>query len=220
MIREKIVKHYLVDTVRDSVSGSVNDLGEGGFSEWLSRDSRVGNWRSNGNVVVADDVGVSEGIDWMSNDAGISKTVDLVSKNVGVTDWLSDDAGVSEGGVWVSNDVGVSKGGWNDGRGDNGTLLPSRTSKSFLVSNGVGGSSLSNLWSFLWSNWGDQWSGNWASNWTDWKIVGSNLESTMSSGVSYSDFLSVGVYVRITTGNISGSITDGRMGLSGVSISV
>lgn len=193
MKAEKLLKHYLVDTVRDSVSGSVDDLGEGGFSEWLSSNSRVGNWRSNGNIVVADDIGVSNGVGWGSNNAGISNGVDWVSNDAGVSeggDWVSNDARVSKGGDWVSNDAGVSKGGWNDSRGDNATLLPSRASKSFLVSNGVSGSSLSNLGCFLWSNWGNQWSGNWASNWTNWKGIGSNLETTMTSGVVYSDFLS------------------------------
>jgi len=198
---------------------------------------------------VADDVGISEGVDWVANNAGISEVADLLSDNVGVSegaDWLSDNVGVSEGADWLSNDVGVSKGadllsddvgvsegwvsnnagvskamdGWNDGRGDNTTLLPSRASKSFLVSNGVGGSGVSNLGCFLWSNWGDQWSSNWASNWTNWKIVGSNTETIMTSGVFYSDFLSIGVDVSITSANISGSITDGSMGLSGMSISV
>jgi len=120
----------------------------------------------------------------------------------------------------VSNDAGVSKVGWNDNRVDNTTLLPSRAGKSFLVSNSVGGSGLSNLRSFLWSNWGDQGSSNWSSNWSNGKIIGGNLESTMSSSVFYSDFLSIGVNVGITSANVSGSITNGSMGLSSVSISV
>jgi len=101
MIAEKLLKHCLVDTVRDSVSGSVDDLGESGFSEWLSlSNSRVGYWRSKSNIVVADDVGVSDGAGWVANDAGISKGVELASI----------DVGVSEGGDWVSNDTGVSEG--------------------------------------------------------------------------------------------------------------
>jgi hypothetical protein len=234
MTIEKLVKHYLIDTVRDSVSRGVDDLGEGGFSERLSNRG-VGNWRRKSNIVVADDVGVSEGVDWVAKNAGISEGADWLSDNVGVSEgayWLSDDVGVSEGadllsnnvgvsegGDWMSNNAGVSKVGWND-RGDNTTLLPSGAGKSFLVSNGVGGSGLSNLWGFLWSNWGNQWSSNWTSNWANWKVVGSNTETIMSSGVFYSDFLSFGVDVGVTSANVSGSITDGSMGLSGVSISI
>jgi len=81
------------------MSWVVDNLGEGSFPDWLS--NRDCDWRSNGRVsdLLSNNVGISEGVDWVSNDTGISKAVD----------WVSNDAGISKAVDWVANDAGISK---------------------------------------------------------------------------------------------------------------
>jgi hypothetical protein len=194
-----LIKNYirLVHTVRNSVSRSVDDLGQGSFTHCLGcnnwrSDSRVGNWRSHAGIG-----------NWRSHGR--------------VGDWRGNGSV-----VWVAKDAGVSKGAWDNSRSENGTLLSSGSSKSLLMSNGMGSTSLSDLGGFL--NWG--WTGEggnlmscW-SYWTNWKGVGSNLEAPMAGSIFNSHFLSFGVNVSVASANVSGGITDSGMSLSSVGVSV
>ncbi len=172
------------------------------------------------------------------------RLVDSVTNSV---QWVVDDLGQS--GLpnnWSSDNGWLSNGDWNavgnGSRGSDGKWSSSEDStlspwlgftivglfgssiSGFSFNNSLGMSSLSfldlgSVFNWGWSN-EDNWSWGFWTGWGNWKGVGGNLETTMTSGVFYSDFLAIRVDVSVASTDISKSITDSGMGLSRFGMSV
>jgi hypothetical protein len=216
----------LVDSVRDSVSRGVNDLGKGSFTEGLSSSNNWGgdgvslsNWSSDGVGLSnwSSDSGIGDWADgWVGNSLmGIS----LVGISLVGNDWRGDGGvGQSWGSVVVGGNGWVSKvvvvGEWRSGN-SNTTLLTSRASLSFSNSLEVSGLGSNDLRGVL--NW--RW-GNKDSYWSLGKGIAFSAESTVSSDVVDSDFITIGVDVSVASANIAVGVSEGSMGLSWLSMTV
>jgi hypothetical protein len=211
----------LVDSVRDSVSRGVNDLGKGSFTEGLSSSNNWGgdgvglsNWSS--------DSGISDWADgWVGNSLmGISLVgISLVGISLVGNDWRGDGGvGQSWGSVVVGGNGWVSKvvvvGEWRSGN-SNTTLLTSRASLSFsnsLEVSGLGSNDLRGVLNWRWCNKDSYWSLG--------KGIAFSAESTVSSDVVDSDFITIGVDVSVASANIAVGVSEGSMGLSWLSMTV
>lgn len=196
------------------MSRSVDDLGQGSLPHGLSSSDNVVGGHNWGGISLDNGLGSDVAHNWTGNN-GIMSPSGI--SQVGIGQVVVGQVVVAEGGV--------AKGGVAEGRWEHGdlSLLPSGTGECLLVGNGVSSLGLDHLRSVLDGRGGHQVGNEWGGldwSWAEGKVVGGNTEAIMSGGVFHTNFLTVGVDVGVRATNVSGGVTDGRVGLAGVGVAV
>jgi hypothetical protein len=181
----------LVDSIRDSVSRVVLDLGKDSFTDGLNWSSY--NWSSNGGISEWGVVGEGlMGNDWRG-DGRIGQSRDSVVVVVGGNGWDR----VRE---WGSNNTTLLTSSASLGFSDSGEMLD------------LGSMDLRSILNWSWARENGYWSLG--------KSVAFSTESTVSSDVVDSDFITVWVDVSVASTDIAIGVSEGSMSLSWLGMTV